>query len=327
VPARACAARAALGAVKGPSLTEAGCDAHTRAQAAALAHVTSVLGVGGHAARTLLMHHRWSEEALFAAFAERGLDDALRDAGALSRAAAEAPAPGALRCRLAHGVRCARGAARTGVATAITFTRRPAHAADAATVSCGSCLCDAPARDATRMPCGHAFCNDCWLQYFCVKASFATLPRCSLAGARCAALRALRRAPRTALLRARASRRCRQRATPRLRLRQRNGLQRLRSRVAHPRLPTLTPPSLSLSLAAAAAQIGDGQARRVTCMAFKCGAICDDEAVARLVAPRPDVAQRYERALLESYIEDNAKARSQQRGRINTPSFSRSALR
>ncbi len=107
------APRAAAGAVKGPSLTEAGCDAHARAQAAALAHVTSVLGVGGHAARTLLMHHRWSEEALFAAFAERGLDDALRDAGALSRAAAEAPAPGAQRRLLATRVRCARGAART----------------------------------------------------------------------------------------------------------------------------------------------------------------------------------------------------------------------
>ena len=59
-------------------------------QTAALAQVTSVLSVGTHAARTLLIHHRWSVEALFAAYAEHGLEDTLRRAGVLSRADADA---------------------------------------------------------------------------------------------------------------------------------------------------------------------------------------------------------------------------------------------
>ena len=52
--------------------------------------MTTVLSVGTHAARTLLIHHRWSVEALFAAYAEHGLDDTLRLAGVLSRAADDA---------------------------------------------------------------------------------------------------------------------------------------------------------------------------------------------------------------------------------------------
>ena len=56
---------------------------------AALAQVTSVLNISTHAARTMLIHHRWSVEGLFAAYAEYGLEDAMRRAGVLSRATGE----------------------------------------------------------------------------------------------------------------------------------------------------------------------------------------------------------------------------------------------
>lgn len=55
----------------------------------------SVLSVGTHTARTLLIHHRWSIEALFAAYAEHGLEDTLRRAGVLSRADTDAVQGGA----------------------------------------------------------------------------------------------------------------------------------------------------------------------------------------------------------------------------------------
>lgn len=53
-------------------------------------------------------------------------------------------------------------------------------------------------------------------------------------------------------------------------------------------------------------KINEGQSRRVNCMAPKCNAICDEALVRKLVsAKRPDIAERFERFLLESYIEDN----------------------
>ena len=55
----------------------------------------SVLSVDTHTARTLLIHHRWSIEALFAAYAEHGLEDTLRRAGVLSRADAGTEQAGA----------------------------------------------------------------------------------------------------------------------------------------------------------------------------------------------------------------------------------------
>ena len=53
-------------------------------------------------------------------------------------------------------------------------------------------------------------------------------------------------------------------------------------------------------------KINEGQSRRVRCMAPKCNAICDEAVIRKLViARRPDLAERFERFLLESYIEDN----------------------
>jgi ariadne-1 len=55
-------------------------------------------------------------------------------------------------------------------------------------------------------------------------------------------------------------------------------------------------------------KIREGQSRRITCMAHRCNAICDEEKVLKLVAAADSTAvDRYERSLLESYIEDNSK--------------------
>ncbi|KAG0488995.1 hypothetical protein HPP92_007806 [Vanilla planifolia] len=57
-------------------------------------------------------------------------------------------------------------------------------------------------------------------------------------------------------------------------------------------------------------KINDGQSRRIRCMAPKCNAICDEAIVRSLVSTRhPDIADRFERFLLESYIEDNNKVK------------------
>ncbi|XP_010254991.1 PREDICTED: probable E3 ubiquitin-protein ligase ARI2 isoform X2 [Nelumbo nucifera] len=53
-------------------------------------------------------------------------------------------------------------------------------------------------------------------------------------------------------------------------------------------------------------KINEGQSRRIRCMAHKCNAICDEAIIRNLVSARhPDLAERFERFLLESYIEDN----------------------
>lgn len=57
-------------------------------------------------------------------------------------------------------------------------------------------------------------------------------------------------------------------------------------------------------------KIKDGQSRRITCMSHQCGAICDEDKVRELVGSQdPESVERYERFLLESYIEDNAKVK------------------
>ncbi|CAN1173047.1 Probable E3 ubiquitin-protein ligase ARI2 [Linum perenne] len=53
-------------------------------------------------------------------------------------------------------------------------------------------------------------------------------------------------------------------------------------------------------------KINEGQSRRMRCMAHKCNAICDEAVVRNLVSKKhPDLAEKFERFLLESYIEDN----------------------
>ncbi|KAK2665248.1 hypothetical protein Ddye_003822 [Dipteronia dyeriana] len=53
-------------------------------------------------------------------------------------------------------------------------------------------------------------------------------------------------------------------------------------------------------------KINEGQSKRIRCMAHKCYAICDEAVVRNLVSKRhPDLAEKFDRFLLESYIEDN----------------------
>ncbi|KAL8555962.1 hypothetical protein ACS0TY_003687 [Phlomoides rotata] len=53
-------------------------------------------------------------------------------------------------------------------------------------------------------------------------------------------------------------------------------------------------------------KINEGQSKRIRCMAHKCNAICDESIVKNLVGEKhPDLAEKFDRFLLESYIEDN----------------------
>ncbi|KAL3843480.1 hypothetical protein ACJIZ3_000883 [Penstemon smallii] len=53
-------------------------------------------------------------------------------------------------------------------------------------------------------------------------------------------------------------------------------------------------------------KIKEGLSRRIKCMAHKCNGICDEDIIKKLVSVRhPDLAEKFDRFLLESYIEDN----------------------
>lgn len=57
-------------------------------------------------------------------------------------------------------------------------------------------------------------------------------------------------------------------------------------------------------------RINEGQSRRVRCMAHKCDAVCDDGKIRTLVGARDSlVAEKFDRFLLESYIEDNKRVK------------------
>ncbi|XXG55034.1 hypothetical protein AAC387_Pa03g2770 [Persea americana] len=57
-------------------------------------------------------------------------------------------------------------------------------------------------------------------------------------------------------------------------------------------------------------KINDGQSRRIRCMSYKCNTICDEDVIRSLLsAMHPDLAERFDRFLLESYIEDNHKVK------------------
>ncbi|ESQ32692.1 hypothetical protein EUTSA_v10005453mg [Eutrema salsugineum] len=49
--------------------------------------------------------------------------------------------------------------------------------------------------------------------------------------------------------------------------------------------------------------INEGKSKRITCMAHKCNAICDEDVVRKLVSP--ELAEKFDRFLVESYVEDN----------------------
>ncbi|XP_022772807.1 probable E3 ubiquitin-protein ligase ARI2 isoform X3 [Durio zibethinus] len=57
-------------------------------------------------------------------------------------------------------------------------------------------------------------------------------------------------------------------------------------------------------------KINEGQSRRIRCMALKCNAVCDEEKIRQLVSIRdPNLSEKFDRVLLESYIEDNRRVK------------------
>ncbi|KAL9449243.1 hypothetical protein AB3S75_011216 [Citrus x aurantiifolia] len=57
-------------------------------------------------------------------------------------------------------------------------------------------------------------------------------------------------------------------------------------------------------------KINEGQSRRITCMEHKCNAICDESKIRCLVRARDsDLADKFDRFMLESYIEDNKRVK------------------
>lgn len=57
-------------------------------------------------------------------------------------------------------------------------------------------------------------------------------------------------------------------------------------------------------------KINEGQSRRIRCMAHKCNAICDEDKIRQLVSKKDaGLSEKFDRFLLESYIEDNRRVK------------------
>ncbi|GAU15722.1 hypothetical protein TSUD_89460 [Trifolium subterraneum] len=174
---------------KGPTAQVITKESLIAAQKEDLRRVMDMLSVRQQHARTLLIYHRWDVDHLFEVYVERGKAFMFAQAGVS------------------------------------VHECRDSDSSVSKLVMCEICMDDVPSDEATRMDCGHCFCNICWTQHFCVK-------------------------------------------------------------------------------------INEGQSKRIRCMAHKCNSICD-EAVVRTLLSRehPDMAEKYERFLLESYIEDNKRVK------------------
>lgn len=154
------------------------------AQKEDLQRVIELLSVREHNARTLLIHFRWDVEKLLAILVEKGESILFAQAG-------------------------------------VPMLDRHHLAEPAVSFSCNICMEDVLKADATKMDCGHCFCNNCWTEHFIVK-------------------------------------------------------------------------------------IKEGKSKRITCMSYKCSTICDESIIRNLVSRNhQDLAEKFDRFLLESYIEDN----------------------
>lgn len=57
-------------------------------------------------------------------------------------------------------------------------------------------------------------------------------------------------------------------------------------------------------------KINEGQSRRISCMASKCSVVCDEDKIRNYVSRKdPYLAEKFDRYLLESYIEDNKRVK------------------
>nr|GEW72627.1 probable E3 ubiquitin-protein ligase ARI2 [Tanacetum cinerariifolium] len=57
-------------------------------------------------------------------------------------------------------------------------------------------------------------------------------------------------------------------------------------------------------------KINEGQSRRISCMTYKCDVICEEDKIREYVSEKdPELANKFDRFLLESYIEDNKRVK------------------
>ncbi|KAJ8506710.1 hypothetical protein OPV22_007596 [Ensete ventricosum] len=156
------------------------------AQKDVLRNVMDLLLVSEQQARSLLIYYRWNVQKVYDSFERKGKERLFQDVGVV--------------------ISDSRDLDISGSSTAV--------------ITCNICFEDVAVLDATKMDCGHLFCNDCWTQNFIIR-------------------------------------------------------------------------------------IKDGE-RTIRCMDTKCNAICDDVIIRNLVSQKdPCLAERFERFLLESYVEDN----------------------
>lgn len=102
-----------------------------------LRRVMEMLSVREQHARTLLIYHRWDVEKLFAVYVDRGKEFLFREAGV---------SVDEHRDSVVH-----------------------------ASVMCEICIEDVPSDEATRMDCGHCFCNSCECLYILLFLTFGFL--------------------------------------------------------------------------------------------------------------------------------------------------------
>ena len=128
-------------------------DGLASAQDAALDAVASLLGVSQGDARTLLIHFRWSADALSATLADKGVEAVF--------AAAGVPPP--------------------------SHTGAPRAGPPPTPIDCTICFCPADPYEATAMACGHAFCNDCWRSHLAARLETGAGSRLPCAAPKCGA--------------------------------------------------------------------------------------------------------------------------------------------
>ncbi|KAG9130444.1 hypothetical protein Leryth_004341 [Lithospermum erythrorhizon] len=104
------------------------------AQREDLRRVMDLLPLREHHARTLLIHHRWDVEKLFAVLVDKGKDRLFAEAG-----------------------------------VTLVEDTGPSFSESSSTMMCTICIEEVPASDITKMDCGHFFCNSCWTGHFIVK--------------------------------------------------------------------------------------------------------------------------------------------------------------
>ncbi|KAJ4831776.1 hypothetical protein Tsubulata_039048 [Turnera subulata] len=174
---------------RGPSFKVITKESILAAQREVMHKVMDLLWLNAHHARTLLIHHRWDVDKVTELLVENGKEKLCAEAG---------------------------------VPTGNHNNDIPNLPSS---VGCEICFDDVSVSDATKMECGHIFCNDCWTSHFIVK-------------------------------------------------------------------------------------INEGKSRSIRCMDPNCNSVCDDAKIKALVGARdPYLAQKFDRFLQESYIEDNSRVK------------------